>query len=445
MVKSILNGGNLLLSLLNDILDLSKIEAGKLEISPQPVDLSNLLQEILSLFSEKANTKGIEIRYFTSSDFPNAIMLDEIRVKQIMFNLIGNAIKFTPKGHVFIKLSYKPSTNHSGQLIIEVEDTGIGIPESQFEMIFEAFRQQSGQSNREFVGTGLGLAISKRLIEKMDGTIAVKSEVGKGSTFQLVFPEIETSPVLTPIKDEYASVSDIIFEQAIILVIDDVLSNIEAVENLLASTPLSIHSALSGEIGIEILKHMHPDLILLDMRLPGIDGYEVSRMIKKEPTLKDIPLIAYTASVSSISKIESSSDFDDFLYKPIKRNDLFAILKKFLKYKIDESINQHTMTSNTENLIIRAELPEELPKVLEILNDRFVPEWSKIKDTLILFKIAHFADDLKKMAIEYKFNYLINYSGKMKEYVDMIEIESIRAQLYKFPDIIEKLKQLSNT
>ncbi|MBK9392343.1 MAG: hybrid sensor histidine kinase/response regulator, partial [Bacteroidetes bacterium] len=193
MLQSVMSSGNLLLSLLNDILDLSKIEAGKLEIHPYPVDVTGTLNDIELLFKNKAAQKGIEIKVIKANNFPKAIMLDEIRIKQVLFNLVGNAVKFTNRGYVNIRVNfdYRPDNNNRGDLLIEVEDTGIGIPESQQLMIFDAFKQASGQANRTYEGVGLGLSISKRLVEKMKGTISVSSSVGKGSVFTVFIPGVE--------------------------------------------------------------------------------------------------------------------------------------------------------------------------------------------------------------------------------------------------------------
>ncbi len=441
MVKSILNGGNLLMSLLNDILDLSKIEAGKLDISPQPVDLNNLLQEIIMLFKEKAQVKGVDLFYNLSSGFPTGVMLDEIRIKQVFFNLVGNAIKFTHKGYVKIHLFFEYNSEDNGQLTIDVEDTGIGIPESQQQIIFESFRQQSGQSNREYGGTGLGLAISKRLVEKMNGTISVASKVGDGSIFKIVFSEMKTTNIETIAKDDFEIIQNITFEKASILVVDDIATNIEAIENLLSDTNITVLSAENGDLALEILKNSSPDLIMLDMRMPGKDGYEMAKIIKNNTQYNHIPIIAYTASVHSSSKIDDSGNFNGLLWKPVKRSELFNQLCKFLKYKVVVDEVDDTVSNEINYLITDEVTISKLPEIVNILKDNYLKEWELIKDSYILFKIEEFANKLLAIARENKIIVLMNYSNEIKENLENLNLDDLKRTLYQFPDIIEKLNR----
>lgn len=436
MVKSVLSSGNLLLSLLNDILDLSKIEAGKLEFSPQPVDFVTIIQEITLLFKDKAQAKGLQLNVLIVPNFPGAILVDEIRIKQIIFNLVGNAIKFTHKGFVNIKVSFEPTSNQTGKLQLDVEDSGIGIPESQQQIIFEAFRQQAGQSNREYSGTGLGLAISQRLVEKMKGSISVSSVVGQGSVFKVELPDIEIS-CETRKKELSEESENIIFEKATILVVDDIVSNIEMVGNLLTSSNLDIISAENGEIALELLKYTSPDLILLDMRMPGIDGYEVAKRIKEMPEKRHIPVIAFTASVLSSERIETSGHFEGFLYKPVNRAGLYKQLTRFLKYSKE---NQAAKTKNDQlDIPVPKEIEDNLPKILKILENNFIPKWEGIKDALVLFHIEAFADELKEFAIECKFPYLNKYAQRIKDDVEIVDLESLAQTLQEFPVIIRKI------
>ena len=439
MIKSVLNSGTLLMTLLNDILDLSKIEAGKLDIVLSPLNLNAELQEIFLLFQNKAQTKDLDFEIQIAPNFPEAILLDEIRIKQVLFNLVGNAIKFTHKGSVTIKATFIPHNNYSGQVEIAVEDTGIGIPESQQEIIFEAFRQQAGQSNREYAGTGLGLAISKRLVEKMKGTISLISKVGQGSVFTIVFPTVEIKKSIRR-KEVTEEMPDIFFENASILVVDDFVSNIEAIESLLLSTGITVTGAENGEIALDILKYLEPDLILLDMRMPGIDGYEVAKRIKADPGKKKIPVIAFTASVFSSDKIENSSNFDGFLYKPVNRAALFKLLSRFLKHSASGK-NDELPADISEPLTILPEVLPNVPEILLALETRFLPQWEMIKDSFVLFKIETFADDLLNFATDHQFDYLIRYAGKIKEDIELIDLDSLRSEMNKFPAIITVIKK----
>ncbi len=442
MIKSVLSSGNLLLSLLNDILDLSKIEAGKLEIILQPVDLSNLLHEIILLFNESAQSKGIVLNIIIAPGFPEIIMLDEMRIKQVIFNLVGNAIKFTNQGTVNIHASFFNVKEDVGRMQLKVEDTGIGIPANQQQLIFEAFRQQSGQSNRKYGGAGLGLAISKRLVEKMNGTISVKSSEGKGSEFVVLFSEVKISNLSGRKEDVYKKIQKITFNQASILIVDDIVSNIETVENLLASSDVNISSAENGEIALEIMEHATPDLILLDIRMPGIDGYEVAKRIKENPAKKHIPIIAFTASVFDSNRIEQSTDFDGFLFKPVSRADLYGQLTRFLKHNFGIKPQNALINNETGLEHLSDDIVNHIPEIVSILNTKFLPLWENIKDQFILFKIEAFCEELNQFAVGYQFKFLMDYTSKISEDLENFNLESLKKILKEFPNIIHKISSI---
>lgn len=443
MVKSVLNSGNMLLTLLNDILDLSKIEAGKLELSTQPVDILSIVNEIKLLFNDKATKKGIELNVYASHHFPEVLKLDEIRIKQVLFNLVGNAIKFTHRGYVNIHVGFTRINSERCDLRIDVEDTGIGIQDTQMEMIFEAFRQQTDQSSKLYEGVGLGLAISKRLVEKMNGTISVKSRVEKGSTFSVVIPTTELKDSVYKGGSAVTDYKHVEFENSNVLVVDDVFTNIEMVESFLARTNLVVSSAENGEIAMQILKYTVPDIILLDMRMPGLDGYEVAKLIKSDARLKHIPLIAFTASVFSSDKIESSGLFDGFLYKPVSRKQLISELVKFLPCRVileSEAQNTTPLTNDVEKSLSLVKIP--LSEVYDVLKSQFIPEWQNISQQLVLFEIESFANKLLDYGKSISASFIENYAQTLKGSLDSIDLESIKDQLAGFPIFVESVAKL---
>lgn len=444
MVKSVLNSGNLLLSLLNDILDLSKIEAGKLEITLQPINLNYILQEIQLLFTDKANKKGVELSVLVSDDFPSLLMLDEIRIKQVIFNLVGNAIKFTHAGFVKIKVTFNPQSEDSGDLMIEVEDTGIGILESQQEVIFEAFGQQAGQSNRTYGGVGLGLAISKRLVEKMNGTIVVSSKVGAGSVFSVKIPRVVISKIEIPKNDRADEILNITFEKASVLIVDDVSSNIEMVETMLSSAGLEVSSAENGEVALEILDHLTPDIILMDIRMPGLDGFEVAGRIKSESSLKDIPILAFTASVFNSEKIVNSGNFAGVLFKPVNQSQLFSQLARFLKHKINDTIDISERSDVLDFDSLSGDILKNLPQIREAFESVIVPKFNSINGQLVLFKIEEFAIDLKQIAERHNIKFLSNYADKMLRELEIVDLDSLRETLNFFPRILSNVLSKQN-
>lgn len=441
MLKSILNSGNLLLSLLNDILDLSKVEAGMMELSQQPVDISNIMKEIKMLFVSKAEKKNVEIHLHLPDDFPKFLMLDEIRVKQVIFNLVGNAIKFTHVGYVGLSAAFETDGFGCGKLRISVEDTGIGIPPSEQEIIFESFRQQSGQSNRLYEGAGLGLAISKRLVERMHGVITVKSEEGKGSRFTFVIPCAQVDPAdqVTKIEQVYQNVA---FESAEILIVDDVKSNIEIVESLLENSNIKVLSAETGEMALQILKHTHPDLIFLDLRMPVMNGYETAQKIRENKSLDDVPIVGFTASVLGTDHGINSEYFSSFLYKPVSRASLYQELMRFLKHNPVELIEPEQDPDEISLDNLPANVIAKLPGIYSTIMENLYPKWVSIKDQLVLFRIEEFATELKNLAVSYNFEYLANYAGRLKEELEIIDLESIRESLQEFPEIVNKISDL---
>ena len=446
MIKSVLSSGNLLLSLLNDILDLSKIESGKLEISPQPTDLIHLVNEIKMLYEEKALKKGISIVVNTSEDFPNILRLDEIRIKQIVFNVVGNAIKFTQKGYVQINIDHINKSDEKGDLIMSIEDTGIGIAKEYHDTIFEAFKQQAGQINRQFGGTGLGLAITKRLVEKMGGHINVQSELSKGSVFTITIPNVEYNLAEFPRNNLLTIEGNIKFKNATVLVVDDIYTNIETAENFLYQLGLKVSTAENGEIALEFLKHSIPDLILLDIRMPDIDGFEVAKRIRENPKTAHIPIIAYTASVFSSEKIEFSKHFNGALYKPVKKSELMAVLAKHLEYSIETDDKKDKDIGITEIAEkISPELQKLIPEIVDELKLKFMPQWEEIKGQLVLFKIENFANNLRNFAKKYSLTLLINYSNMLIEGIEHIDLDLIKETVAKFPRIIERFESLNRT
>ncbi|MBI9062274.1 MAG: response regulator [Marinilabiliaceae bacterium] len=442
MVKSILSSGKLLLSLLNDILDLSKIEAGKMELQPEPVNIKILLTELYQLFIHEARQKGLELEYFLNENFPKALLLDENRMKQVCFNIVGNAIKFTTKGRVLIEVSFQADTDLWGTLKIQVTDTGIGLDTTQADSIFEAFQQQSGQANRKYGGASLGLAISRRLVEKMKGTIEVKSKQGEGSTFSVTIPEVQKIKEAGTALDRHSSTEHISFNQAGILVVDDVPSNIQILQSLLAPHKLNLRAATDGEKALEQLTHSDYQLLLLDLRLPGSDGFEVAKQIKTNPSqYPRVPIIAYTASAFYMDEVKASPHFDGVLCKPVSYGELMTVLKQHLPYQTETIPASAAGSPMPDDLELSDSLKQALPGICQHLKKHFLPQWIPLKDQFILFKIEAFATELLEYATTIRFQYLINYAQTILDDLDDIQLESLKTHLHHFSEMIAHLEK----
>ncbi len=336
-LAAIESSGKSLLTLINDILDLSKIEAGKMQIICEPVNPHKIFDEIRKMFHVQITEKKLDFIMEISDDIPENLLLDEVRLRQILFNLIGNAVKFTEKGYIRLSaaIGYSvPDDPSKPDLILAVEDTGIGISSEFQESIFESFRQQDGQSTRKYGGTGLGLAITKRLVEMMNGNITLKSEQGKGSRFEIILHQISVAP--NKIAETWVNPADtdkkVSFDNIRVLITDDVDMNRFLIRSFFKHTNARILEAENGENAVSLAKQHYPDIILMDISMPVMDGYEATARIRADENLKHIPIIALTARAMAQDKEKIGSfGFDAYLTKPVKREELFRTLTKSLK------------------------------------------------------------------------------------------------------------------
>ncbi|MEM7184923.1 MAG: ATP-binding protein, partial [Spirochaetota bacterium] len=332
-LKRINTNGKNLLNLINDILDLSKIEAGKIDIQEEELYLKNYISNLKDLFYHSLRAKGLTLETSIPDTFPELIFIDSIRLNQILINLLGNAIKFTERGNITCKVTVLHLQETTLDFEINIIDTGIGIPTSQQEYIFESFRQQDGQDKRRYEGTGLGLAICKKLAELMQGNIYVSSIPNKGSTFTVRFYNISyASPQQ---QQEIENSFTVKFFPSPILVVDDIQENLQVIQQFLSKEELVIHTANSGEECLEKLQTITPAIILMDIQMPDMDGFETSRKIKAIEKFKDTPILCVTASAFLIENEDKGKDlFSAHLYKPIVKQKLVQELKKFIPYRI---------------------------------------------------------------------------------------------------------------
>ncbi|NJO92049.1 MAG: PAS domain S-box protein, partial [Chloroflexia bacterium] len=285
-LDSIKSSGKSLLTLINDILDLSKIEAGKLELELNYVDLNDLFREMKTIFSLSGMNKGIEYAVNVASNVPPLVLIDEIRLRQVLINLLSNAFKFTPKGYINLTANAIniESQKEFCDLYIEVEDSGIGISEESQAKIFDAFSQQEGQSAKKYGGTGLGLTISKRLISLMNGKIELKSEVDKGTTFRLGFEKIKfTANKLMEKEHASVNIENIQFKKSEVLIVDDIEDNRKYLAGVLTNLNIRVIQAVDGQEALEKLNGKKVDLIITDLVMPNIDGFQ----LKKHLSLDD--------------------------------------------------------------------------------------------------------------------------------------------------------------
>jgi signal transduction histidine kinase/FixJ family two-component response regulator len=353
---SIINrSGDYLLTLINNILDLSKIEAGKITLNIQTFDLVNLLNDVEDMLHLRAANAGINLIFESDLNVPRYICTDPVKLRQVLINLIGNAIKFTKVGSVFIHVtnmntsintSEKTSANTDNQecvLNFSVRDTGVGIAAEELSELFEAFSQaQAGRDKQE--GTGLGLAISRRFVQLLGGEISVTSELGQGTTFQF---QIQSQIGRELIDDKLEKRRTIALEPDQptykILVVDDKPINCQLMLKLLSPIGFEVQLANNGQEAIAVWDQWEPHLVLMDMRMPIMDGYEATKYIKSTIKGNATAIIALTASVLEEEKaIVLSAGCDDFIRKPFREQMVFDILAKHLGVKYTyENIQPH--------------------------------------------------------------------------------------------------------
>jgi signal transduction histidine kinase/CheY-like chemotaxis protein len=325
-INVIHHSGEYLLTLISDILDLSKIEADHIELYPTDFHLGDFLQSIVEMFEMRVKQKGITFIYEELSHLPEGVHADEKRLRQIIINLLSNAVKFTKKGGVCFKVGY-----HNGKIRFQVEDTGVGIASAELKLIFQPFRQV-GDTNARADGTGLGLSITKKLVEMMGSQLHVESTLGKGSAFWLALDLPEVSNLKNVKKTEEPLMEGFEGESRKILIVDDKQANRAVLVNLLAPLGFEIFEAVDGQDCIHKTQEHKPDMILTDLVMPIMDGFEATRQIRHIAEFKDIIIIMISASVFECHKQQSmEAGCDDFLPKPFRANELLELLKKHLK------------------------------------------------------------------------------------------------------------------
>lgn len=448
-LHSIISSGETLLALINDILDLSKIEAGKLHINKEEVNLLTIFKEIKQIFLQKAQEKNINIILDIQENTPVNVIFDEMRLRQILFNVVGNAIKFTEQGFVKITLKKNYEELDNCSFIIEIEDTGIGIPLHEQQRIFESFTQQDGQNNRKYGGTGLGLAITKRLTEMLHGKISLKSHPGIGSKFTFHFSAVACSNITLP-KEPLLMLDENLdqFEPANIVVADDIESNRQLIAGYFQNTAHKLFFAKDGNEAITFtLKHC-PDLILLDLRMPNLDGIETTQFLKKNSETKNIPIIILTASIQKTDELILNNLVTSFVHKPFTRHQLVSELKKVLPQKNEQSTfsSSEIPSQNiqlSEDLSFPPKTSENLIKFQELvakLTEEKDNNWEYIRKTKILGQIRLFAQKIKTYAENYECNLLLDYALTLENQVEDFDLDNLNKMMNKFPEIIIQLE-----
>ncbi len=344
-VNIIYQCGSHLLTLINDILDISKIEARKLDLVPNAIHLPSFLQGVVEICRVRSDQKDLNFIYQPAPNLPEGIEADEKRLRQVLINLLGNAIKFTDQGSVTLRVEVlEPEVDIPiPRLKFQIEDTGVGIAEGQLSRLFQAF-EQVGDQKRQSEGTGLGLAISQKIVGLMGGEIKVKSELGVGTNF---FFE-----VALPIATDWAKQNSVNQGQTIIgyegapkhiLIVDDRWENRSVLVNLLEPLKFNFTEAENGQEGLDKAREKLPDLVITDLAMPVMDGFTMLKQLRSEAKLQDLLVIVSSASVAQIDQQMSlDAGGDDFLAKPVQAEELFTLVAKHLQltWKYEETTTE---------------------------------------------------------------------------------------------------------
>ncbi len=319
-----------LLRLLNDILDLSKIESGKMELEATAFSPAAAVRDVAALLRAPAETKGLSLTCVLGDNLPVAVTGDSLRLRQVLLNLVGNAVKFTGHGGVELGLSLVSADAETALLQFQVRDTGIGMDDATQARMFEKFTQADSSTTRRYGGTGLGLSISQLLVKQMGGKISVQSEPGKGSKFSfelplpLADPLIQTTATSTPTRAAQQF-------RGRVLIVEDNVVNQRVIEMMLRKTGLEVTTVDNGLAGLERVALEPWSLVLMDMRMPGIDGAETTRRIRAQLAGRPLPIIALTANAMPEDRaLCRESGMNDFLSKPIRQAELLACLDRWL-------------------------------------------------------------------------------------------------------------------
>jgi CheY-like chemotaxis protein len=368
--------------------------------------------------------------------------MDRIRLRQILVNLVGNAVKFTDEGGVDVRVAWEkqPSSSHI-ILTIEVQDTGVGIPEDKLGLIFRPFAQSGMHAEKEKQGTGLGLSIVKRLTEALGGTVTVASVMGQGSAFHLRFPDTPISARLAATDKKPAPV-DINFNElraSTLLVVDDNPTNCELIAGIFAGSHHNLLFCTNGTEAIVKAREAKPDIILMDIRMPGIDGYEALLGIRKTVGLEMVPVIAVTASTLLDTENSLKEKFSGYVRKPFSRQQLYEELAGFLP----RSTTEIAGTSSTEPGSGGDGFPPVSKELLSELRARLVEPWPAIRDSVAVNESKAFAADLEGLGKRWHCPPLEEYAQKLLRDAENYAVTDLEKHLGEFSALVEDLEKAS--
>ena len=449
-LDSIQASGKTLVTLIDDILDLSKVEAGILEVNARPTDVRAILQDAELVFSQKAQEKGLRLETEIDPGIPETLLIDEGRTRQILTNLVDNALKFTHQGHVKVTAagSRRADDARMLDLIFTVTDTGIGIPDDQRERIFGAFDQSTGQSINEYGGVGRGLALIKAVLDRTNGEISVESQIGVGSTFTVTFRDVQVATeeqVAASLPDDF-NPDSVSFDSATVLVADDVSANRELVKGFLDGHPLSFVEAENGEEAVELTRRLRPAIVLMDIKMPVLDGFSAAQRLKANPELRQVPVVALTGSVLRESEDEVLQVCDAFLRKPVSRSDLIRTMSSLMAHTIMETAEPSPADAMPVEAAwspdqISPSVRERLPGLIAALMSE-QEAWQDVSATLTIGDVEQFAIRLSELGNKYEYPPLTEWAEQLASQVNGFDMDGMKETLDAFPAVSQEIKSV---
>jgi len=437
-LQSIRSSATSLLQLINDVLDMAKVEAGVLELKLEPTDPREICDFLHTLFFEPAAKRGVKLECKVAEDLPHALLMDRIRLRQVLVNLVGNAVKFTDHGHIHVRVQWeKQQTSSHITLLIEVQDTGVGIPHDRLEEIFRPFVQAGANREKEKGGTGLGLSIVRRLTEMMGGTVVAASVLGQGSAFSLRFPDVAISARLAASEklDNGAAVDFGELRPATFLVVDDNETNCQLVAGMFAGSHHRLVFGSNGREAVAKARELRPDVILLDIRMPNMDGREALLAIRKVSGLELTPVIAVTASSLMSEETELRTRFSGYVRKPFSKRELFDELAQFLpRHAANDGVGAAAANSDHGAMPVAPELLEELRRLL-------VEEWPAVRDSLAINESKAFAVKLQNLSRTWPCPPLATYAQALARHADSYAVMELEKHLLAFSALVERLER----
>ena len=442
-LESISASGNTLLRLIDDILDISKVEAGKMELQFSDLDLGGLCHSLEVMYGSLAKDKGLFFNVEVDEKLPAHMRMDELRIRQIITNLLSNAVKFTEKGFITLKVEVTSQYGKSQDLLISVEDSGCGIPEEAQATVFSAFEQKPGQEQKVYGGTGLGLSICHKLVELMEGDIRLESEDGKGSKFIVELKNVK-SLIFDNQTEQVTEVNtkDTRFDGIKILVAEDVSLNRELIKGFLVDTGAELIFADNGVEAIEKTRIFNPDIILMDIKMPKMDGMQASSILKNDDKLKDIPIIVVTASAMKDQVEDILCVCESLITKPVKRTTLLNELATLLptdtkiiemppvKRNIKEKARQ-TATLDKQELV-----DEEF---LNLISNETAELSKQASKTMQLSHIQDFIEALTSINEVYDNSVIDRYLSRLSDSYEMYDMRAVEETINEYEEVIKKL------